>query len=122
MKLLKAVTVISLMAKDVHSFSTMNRGLMNKVGGKGVMASHNVLFSSTTDSEDKSAATETKAPRHDVRSAGAEGMKIDPEELKIQQALQEHQSNAPKLGWATDIRTLVQYNHGFAVMSTNSKS
>lgn len=49
-------------------------------------------------------------------------MEIDPEELKIQQAFAEHQQNAPKLGWAVDIRTLVEYNHGFAVMSTNSKS
>jgi len=60
------------------------------------------------------------APRHDVRSNVATD--IDPAELKIQQAFAEHQQNAPKLGWATDIRTLVQFNHGFAVMSTNSKS
>lgn len=67
---------------------------------------------------------ETKnQPRHDVRSDGDGVMdKIDPEELKIQQALAEHQKEAPKLGWATDIRSLVAYNHGFAVMSTNSKS
>ena len=121
MKFLKAVTLITLTVKDAHSFSTLNRGLMNNVG-VNLSSSNHVLFSSATDSEDKSAATEPKAARHDVRSAGAEGMQIDEEELKIQQALQEHQSNAPKLGWATDIRTLVQYNHGFAVMSTNSKS
>jgi len=42
--------------------------------------------------------------------------------LKIQKAFAEHQQNAPKMGWATDIRTLVEYNHGFAVMSTLSKS
>jgi hypothetical protein len=35
---------------------------------------------------------------------------------------QTHQQEAPKLDWATDVRTLIQYNHGFAVMSTNSKS
>mmetsp|Transcript_19876 Transcript_19876/g.40701 ORF Transcript_19876/g.40701 Transcript_19876/m.40701 type:complete len:342 (+) Transcript_19876:148-1173(+) len=62
------------------------------------------------------------APRHDVR--GGEGMtrEMDPEELKIQAALAEHQQNAPKLGFPTDVRTLIQYNHGFAVMSTNSKA
>jgi len=62
------------------------------------------------------------APRHDVR--GGEGMtrEMDPEELKIQAALTEHQQNAPKLGFPTDVRTLIQYNHGFAVMSTNSKA
>ena len=64
---------------------------------------------------------EKNAPRHDVRSSGA-AAEMDPEEMKIQQAFAEHQQNAPKLGWATDIRSLVQYNHGFAVMSTNSKA
>jgi Putative heme iron utilization protein len=42
--------------------------------------------------------------------------------MKIQAAFAEHQQNAPKLGFAIDVRTLVQYNHGFAVISTNSKS
>lgn len=61
------------------------------------------------------------APRHDVRSSGA-AQEMDPEEMKLQAALAEHQQNAPKLGFPTDVRTLVQYNHGFAVMSTNSKA
>ncbi|KAL7438041.1 hypothetical protein ACHAXM_005973 [Skeletonema potamos] len=61
------------------------------------------------------------APRHDVRSEGV-AKEMDPEEMKIQVALSEHQQNAPKLGFPTDVRTLVQYNHGFAVMSTNSKA
>jgi len=60
------------------------------------------------------------APRHDVRSEGATEM--DPEEVKLQEALAEHQQKAPKLGFPTDVRSLVQYNHGFAVMSTNSKA
>lgn len=63
----------------------------------------------------------SNAPRHDVRSDGA-AMEMDPEELKIQEALAEHQQNAPKLGFDVDVRSLVQYNHGFAVMSTNSKA
>jgi len=61
------------------------------------------------------------APGHDVRSDGP-AMKMDPEELKLQQAMAEHQQNAPKLGFDVDVRSLVQYNHGFAVMSTNSKA
>lgn len=61
------------------------------------------------------------APRHDVRSDGA-AKEMDPEEMKIQSALAEHQQNAPKLGFDVDVRSLVQYNHGFAVMSTNSKA
>jgi hypothetical protein len=61
------------------------------------------------------------APKHDVRSDVDMG-DIPPEELALQQRLGEHQQNAPKMGWAVDIRTLVEYNHGFAVMSTNSKT
>jgi len=61
------------------------------------------------------------ASGHDVRSSGAQ-KEIDPAELKIQTALVEHQQNAPKLGFDVDVRSLVQYNHGFAVMCTNSKA
>lgn len=66
--------------------------------------------------------TETKkiVKGHDVRSDVV--VEMDEEEAKVMAAFQEHQKDAPKLGWATDIRTLVQYNHGFAVMSTNSKT
>lgn len=67
------------------------------------------------------AESEEKAPRHDVRSNMA-SIEIDPQEAKIQAALAQHQQDALKLSYAQDIRTLVQYNHGFAVMSTNSKS
>jgi hypothetical protein len=66
-------------------------------------------------------AEKDNVPRHDVRSSGA-AAEMDPEEMKVQEAFGEHQQNAAKLGWATDIRSLVQYNHGFAVMSTNSKA
>ena len=48
------------------------------------------------------------APRHDVRSAGA-AREMDPEEMKIQMALSEHQQNAPKLGFDVDVRSLVEY-------------
>ena len=80
------------------------------------VSSHTRLFAS-----DEENAPTKNAPGHDVRS-DVEGREIDPEEAKIQLFLAEHQQNAPKLGWATDIRTLVAYNHGFAVMSTISKS
>lgn len=61
-----------------------------------------------------------KAPRHDVGKAATASL---PESVQKQlEAYQEHQQAAPKLSWATDVRTLVQYNHGFAVMSTLSKS
>eukprot|EP00578_Thalassiosira_sp_NH16_P006635 CAMPEP_0181109454 /NCGR_PEP_ID=MMETSP1071-20121207/18182_1 /TAXON_ID=35127 /ORGANISM="Thalassiosira sp., Strain NH16" /LENGTH=329 /DNA_ID=CAMNT_0023193145 /DNA_START=64 /DNA_END=1053 /DNA_ORIENTATION=+ len=80
-------------------------------------------FGVTTSSSawQRSLLTLNNAPRHDVRSGGA-AMEMDPEERKIQEALAEHQQNAPKLGFDVDVRSLVQYNHGFAVMSTNSKA
>mmetsp|Transcript_108362 Transcript_108362/g.169443 ORF Transcript_108362/g.169443 Transcript_108362/m.169443 type:complete len:384 (+) Transcript_108362:65-1216(+) len=48
---------------------------------------------------------------------------IDPEEMKIMQTLQAHQAeaNKQKLSIPDEVRTLVEYNHGYAVISTNSK-
>ncbi|CAJ1414119.1 unnamed protein product [Effrenium voratum] len=43
--------------------------------------------------------------------------------MELQQRVRDHQDDgAEKLDAATEVRTLVQYNHGFAVMSTNSVS
>ncbi len=47
---------------------------------------------------------------------------MDPEELALQARLAEHQQTAPRLDFATAVRSLVAYQHGFAVISTNSKS
>lgn len=87
-----------------------------------VRSSHHGLTVLNSNRDDEEEAKSKNAPRHDVRSGGGTAKEMDPEEMKIQEAFAEHQQNAPKLGWATDIRTLVQYNHGFAVMSTNSKA
>jgi putative heme iron utilization protein len=59
-------------------------------------------------------------PRHDV--GGGAQRELPPHIQAQMEAYQEHQQTAPKMDWATDVRTLVQYNHGFAVMSTISKS
>ena len=59
-------------------------------------------------------------PRHDVGSSAQ--MELSPAEQIKMEAYSTHQQSAPKLDWATDVRTLVQYNHGFAVLSTHSKS
>merc|ERR1712151_1429138 len=65
---------------------------------------------------------EKNQPGHDVGGP----TNLSKEELeamqKKQMAFQEHQMAAAKLDWPTEVRTLVQYNHGYAVMSTNSKS
>jgi putative heme iron utilization protein len=60
------------------------------------------------------------APRHDVGASAQ--MELSPVEQAKMEAYSLHQQTAPKLDWATDVRTLVQYNHGFAVLSTHSKS
>ena len=66
------------------------------------------------------AKNDDKAPRHDVGKSAREP--LPPALQKQMEAYQEHQQGAPKLGFATDVRTLIQYNHGFAVLSTHSKS
>jgi putative heme iron utilization protein len=76
---------------------------------------------STTSTSTSTSTTlfNDKAPRHDVPSAQ---MELPPAIQAQMEAYQEHQNTAPKMDWATDVRTLVQYNHGFAVISTISKS
>jgi len=60
-------------------------------------------------------------PRHDVRS-DVSVEEIDEEEKKIQERFMEHQKVARRLGFAVDVRSLIEYNHGYAVLSTNSKA
>lgn len=65
----------------------------------------------------------SKEPGHDVSRAMGDLSDEEKEAMqKKQMAFQEHQMAAPKLDWPTEIRTLVEYNHGYAVMSTNSKA
>ena len=47
---------------------------------------------------------------------------LTPEQKERVVAYMEHQQSVPKPGFPTDVRSLIQYNHGFAVMSTNSKA
>jgi hypothetical protein len=42
--------------------------------------------------------------------------------MRVQALLASHQQSAPRLDFATAVRSLVAYQHGFAVLSTNSKS
>lgn len=62
-----------------------------------------------------------KAPQHDVKGQSTID-DLSPEQQERIKAFLGHQQNVPKIGYAADVRSLVQYNHGFAVMSTNSKS
>lgn len=65
-------------------------------------------------------ASEEKAPKHDV--GGMSMDQLEPDQQERVQAFMEYQQSLPKIGFPTDVRSLVQYNHGFAVMSTISKS
>eukprot|EP00536_Pseudo-nitzschia_multiseries_P008404 jgi/Psemu1/296908/fgenesh1_pm.213_\ len=62
-----------------------------------------------------------KAPKHDVQ--GQQTIDdLPPDQKERVTAFLEHQQSVPKIGFPADVRSLIQYNHGFAVMSTNSKS
>lgn len=61
------------------------------------------------------------SPKHDVGGGGDPMANFTPEQQATAKAYIEHQQNVPTPGFPTDVRSLVQYNHGFAVMSTNSK-
>lgn len=73
------------------------------------------LCLSSTDSTSDTKVDIDESQGHDVPNED-----IDSEDLKIQAALAEHQKNAAKLDFATEVRSLVEYNHGYAVISTNS--
>ncbi|VEU34526.1 unnamed protein product [Pseudo-nitzschia multistriata] len=64
-----------------------------------------------------------KAPKHDVGKGQAGSIEDLPADQRERiEAFVEHQKGVPRIGFPADVRSLVQYNHGFAVMSTHSKS
>jgi len=62
------------------------------------------------------------AQTHDVGDSKNSMEELTSDQKERVNAFVEHQQNVPTIGFAADVRSLVQYNHGFAVMSTNSKS
>jgi hypothetical protein len=60
------------------------------------------------------------APKHDVGGENAM-TSLSPDQQERVKAYMEHQNNVPTPGFPVDVRSLIQYNHGFAVMSTFSK-
>ena len=112
------IVLASLSLRSVTGFGLTRHA--NAMTYNSRTSSSGSLLFSTSAGDDK----EENAPKqagHGVRNDGMT-VEIDEEEMKIQQKFMEHQQSAPKLGFPTDVRTLVQYNHGFAVMSTNSKA
>jgi len=73
--------------------------------------------------EESTKEKSAKAPDGGSTGHIVAGMKqLTPEEQAVQERVATHQQNQEKLGAAEEVRTLVQYNHGFAVISTNSQS
>lgn len=93
----RAFTPFSANNRVIHSTQAINN-----VGSR--------LFSTKDDDDEPSG--------HQVKGAPS----LSEEEMQAQALFAEHQQNAAKLDFATSVRTLVQYNHGYAVVSTNSQS
>lgn len=99
---------VSLQRNNADAWTNPNAG--HRVGG--------VVRTTTIRTTSRLFANE---PKHDVK--GQQSMDDHtPEQQERIKAFVEHQQNVPKIGYAADVRSLVQYNHGFAVMSTNSKA
>jgi len=77
-----------------------------------------ILSASAADDDD-----DDQTGGHQVRGKAPDLPPDVLEELqKKAKAFMGHQNKAAKLDFATEVRTLVQNGHGYAVMSTNSKS
>mmetsp|Transcript_34011 Transcript_34011/g.37585 ORF Transcript_34011/g.37585 Transcript_34011/m.37585 type:complete len:361 (+) Transcript_34011:46-1128(+) len=101
-----------------NQFLTFRSGTENNAGEESTtkVSENNVEEESTTK-------VVAQGGGHDIRSEVKDAApKMDPEEMKLMGRFQKHQKNAAKLDWPTDVRTLIEYSTGFAVMSTNSKS
>jgi hypothetical protein len=61
------------------------------------------------------------AAKHDVGQENAMATLSPDQQVRVT-AYIEHQNSVPTPGFPVDVRSLVQYNHGFAVMSTISKA
>jgi len=117
MKLLFSLSTLLLTAQVTNAFTVSSAITRNNHPATK-------LFSTSKSDEETapSKEVEAKPTGHVVKNASMENVEIDPEELEVQKRFAEHQQNVQKLGFPVDVRTLVQYNHGYAVICTNSKS
>merc|ERR1712070_646747 len=80
------------------------------------------LAASTDDEQQQDKGPSAKAPDGGSTGHVVKGMaEMTPEQKAEQEKIANHQKDAPRLSAAEEIRTLVEYNHGFAVISTNAK-
>lgn len=127
MKILTCLTLIELgRISAFTAFTTSPINLQNTRFTVSPPPSRFQLYSNptddTSDGKKKDANAKVTSGGHDVRNTSMEEVKISKEEMEIQKRYVEHQQNAKKLGFPVDVRTLVEYNHGYAVLCTNSKS
>ncbi|GAX23338.1 hypothetical protein FisN_27Lh114 [Fistulifera solaris] len=104
--------MISLLVLSLLTVNTAHAFVANR--------NHPQQFAQSTLHVSSASILRNNAPRHDV--GGDPMSQLSPELQKQLMEYQQHQQNAPKLDFATDVRTLVQNSHGFAVMSTFSKA
>ena len=101
-------------------FNALNRDVQAWTSAVAAAAVPGRRLASTSSSTTSLYHAPKNVPKHDV---GGDPFSSLPEDQKLRaMAYMEHQQGVPKPGFPADVRSLVQYNHGFAVMSTNSKS
>eukprot|EP00403_Amphidinium_massartii_P021150 CAMPEP_0178400086 /NCGR_PEP_ID=MMETSP0689_2-20121128/15609_1 /TAXON_ID=160604 /ORGANISM="Amphidinium massartii, Strain CS-259" /LENGTH=351 /DNA_ID=CAMNT_0020020873 /DNA_START=101 /DNA_END=1156 /DNA_ORIENTATION=- len=105
-------------AVALHRLAVINRAFV-PASSAMPLKQHRAAASSRVVLRAEEAKKEEEQTGHQVNTKGAK-IQMDPEEAKIQEKLREHQQAAPKLGAPVEVRTLVEYNHGYAVISTNS--
>ena len=108
-----------LFAVGVQGLSTTSPSWKSALRYPSITGGASTSSSTRLGASDES-ETPNNAPRHDVGPASK--MELSEAEQSKMESYSHHQQNAPKLGWPKDVRTLVQYNHGFAVLSTFSKA
>lgn len=132
MRLLAVLTLIIIGLTNAFTVSNNVPSLVATGTSKGHLPLSQLFASSTApDTEDtseesvskkKDASAKMSSGGHDVRNSSTEEVEIDEEEMAVQKRYLDHQRAAKTLGFPVDVRTLVEYNHGFAVLCTNSKS
>jgi putative heme iron utilization protein len=75
-----------------------------------VKLSGSTLYMSTTTDDKKDSG----------HQSGSSAPALSPDDQKLVEIFQKHQSTATKLPLSEDIRTLIQYSNGYGVISTNS--
>lgn len=100
-----------------HSLTTTGlRRLPHAISSSPLSSSSSFRLFSTSDNK----KTEEKGGGHSV--PGQAPQEMDPELVRVQTLLMEHQKTAARLTAAEEARTLVYYSQGLGVLGTNSQA